>query len=134
MKNRKSAFGNKELLFKNLDFNKRWKNEIQDNHKKYSWLSRTVCQIIDFMAYGLYRDQPPAWKLQTIVIKFWTFSVSGLKIEPIHLSTETSATIVAALVAARGNADKPVEKVKNFEPEKVKFRFVLQETDDSNLM
>lgn len=57
-----------------------------------------------------------------------------MKIEPIHLSTETSATIVAALVAARGNADKPVEKVKNFEPEKVKFRFVLQETDDSNAL
>ena len=67
-----------------------------------------------------------------MVLIFESSKVTGMRIEPIHLSTETSAAIVAGLVAARGNVDKPVEDVNHYDPEKTKFRFYLQETDNSH--
>ena len=61
---RKMFFQGKEMLFKNLDFNKRCKNEIKDNNEKlYSLFSDSLAQKIDFTVYGHHRDQPPAWEL-----------------------------------------------------------------------
>ena len=39
-----------------------------------------------------------------------TVNVGGMQIEPIHLATETSAKVVAALIAARGNPNMTVKK------------------------
>ena len=57
-------FQGKEMLFKNLDFNKRCKNEIKDNNEKlYSLFRDSLSQKIDFTAYGHHRDHPSVRKL-----------------------------------------------------------------------
>ena len=63
-------FQRKKLFFKNLDFNKTWKNEIEDNNEiKYSLFSEKVSKTIDFTTFDLYRDNPPAWELNYWVWK-----------------------------------------------------------------
>ena len=57
-------FQGKRFFIKNFDFNKRCKNEIEDNNEnKWSRFSDTVSQKIDFTVWDLHRDHPPAWNL-----------------------------------------------------------------------
>ena len=56
------------ITFKNFDFNYSYKNEIEEyNEKIYSRISDTVCNKIDFTAYDIHRDYPPAWELNSKV-------------------------------------------------------------------
>ena len=52
-----------ELFFKNFDFNKICKNELDDkNEKIISRFGDELSQKIDFTAYGHHRDHPSAWE------------------------------------------------------------------------
>ena len=51
-------------MSKNFDFNKRFKNDIEDNNENiYGRLNDADSQKIDFTAFKLHADYPPAWKL-----------------------------------------------------------------------
>ena len=75
--------------FFNFYFDKRYEGEIKENIEKYgkicSWFINmyAVSLKIDFMAYGLHRDQPPALELRLYIVipdisidvaRRWSFS------------------------------------------------------------
>ena len=54
-------FKGKELFFQKSDFDSRSQNEIEDNNENISsQFKNTVPHQIDFTAYGIHRDKPPA--------------------------------------------------------------------------
>ena len=57
------------MVLKNSDVKKRCKTEIESNNEKiYSRIRSTVSNKIEFTAYGLHRDQPPAWEVKVKVM------------------------------------------------------------------
>ena len=59
----KQFFQGKEWLFKDVDFNEMWRNEIENNNEKMTSRSGdTITHKIVFTANGL-RNHPPASEL-----------------------------------------------------------------------
>ena len=64
-------FQGKKLFFINIDYDKRCKHEIGFNNKNIcSQFSYIVSHKINFMAFDLHRDHPPAVELKTIIWRF----------------------------------------------------------------
>ena len=56
------------MFFKGFDFNKKYKNKIEDNSEKiFCRFADTVSHKTDIAAFDLHRDHPPAWELKTIL-------------------------------------------------------------------